>query len=249
MQQILTQVPKSNDISGLHIPEVWMQGLRQIWEHGELVEVIYDGKPIKTVEIMGLRSQIFLPDKGAIPDGYIWKEGSPSWEDYRAGFLSTNNPGFEYTYGSRFRAWGTGIYSKDQKLITIDQIDYIIRELKRDRSSRRAVAITWIPPLDEKTESPPCGMHFQAIIRGDRLSAMIPYRSHDFFGAYPANAYGLTGVMQYIADAVNCDIGNLIFFSESAHIYWFNWPDVAKLLGDTMGVPYCKRLFTSTARA
>jgi thymidylate synthase len=56
--------------------------------------------------------------------------------------------------------------------------------------------------------------------------------------------------MEYIADGVGkCDIGNLIMFSESAHIYWFNWPEVAKLLGETMDVPFCKKIAVSMACA
>ena len=234
-------------ISGLHTPEVWLEVLNQIWHFGTLETIIYDDKPVETVEIMGLRSQIFLPDKGAFPDGYIWKAGSHSWEDYRAGFLAPANPGFAYTYGSRLRAWGAGyLYPPrevDLKPIALDQIEYIIRELNRDRSSRRATGVTWVPPVDEGNESPPCLMSFHAMIRGDRLTAFCPYRSHDMFGAYPANAYGLAGVMEYIADRVKpkCEVGNLIFFSESAHIYWFNWPEVAKLLGEPGEVPYAKK--------
>lgn len=248
---MLIELKENLNIVGHHTPEVWMECLKQIWHFGTLTEVIYDNKPIETVEIMGLRSQIYLPDKGAFPDGYIWKAGSNSWEDYKAGFLTSFNPGFEYTYGSRLRAWGAGqVWTKNSQLISIDQLDYIIRELKRDRSSRRAIAVTWVPPYDEKTESPPCMMSFQALIRGDRLNAIVPYRSHDMFGAYPANTYGLSGVMEFIADAVgNCEIGNLILFSESAHIYWFNWPEVARLLGETMDVPFCKKIAVSMACA
>jgi thymidylate synthase len=235
------------DIRGHHTPEVWLELLKQIWYFGSLTEVVYDGKPIETAEIMGVRSQIYLPDKGAFPDGYIWKAGSHSWDDYRAGFLDPGNPGFAYTYGSRLRAWGAGYVlpprEVDLKPIALDQLEYIIRELNRDRSSRRAVGVTWVPPVDEESESPPCLMYFHGMVRGDRLNALCPYRSHDIFGAYPANAYGLAGVMEYIADRLRpkCDIGNLTFFSESAHIYWFNWPEVAELLGEKVPMPICKQ--------
>jgi len=237
-------IPKNYSIVESHTPAVWWKGLEQIWNHGHIANIIYDGKLVETVEMLGLRTQIYHPDKGSIPDNYIWKDGSHAWEDYKAEFLSTNTRGFIYSYGERLRAWGSGKLDNNCGLpISIDQLDYIVQELRRDRSSRRAAAVTWIPPFDEKTESPPCLMSFQAFIRGDRLTAIVPYRSHDFFGAYPANAYGLTGVMEYIVDRVgNCSMGNLIFLSSSAHIYWFNWPDVAKILNDSQEVPVCKRL-------
>jgi thymidylate synthase len=245
MERISIIATENLSISGYHTPEVWMEGLKQLWYFGNLTEVVYDKKPVETVEVLGLRSQVFLPDKEAYPDGYIWKGGSHSWDDYRAGFLSPHNPGFEYTYGSRLRAWGAGYVlpprEVDLKPIALDQLDYIIRELRRDRSSRRAIAVTWVPPVDEETESPPCMMSFHAMIRGDRLSAFVPYRSHDWFGAYPANAYGLTGVMEYLAGELECGLGNLVCFSESAHIYWSDWPEVAALLGEKVKMPLCKQ--------
>jgi thymidylate synthase len=239
-------------IEGTFVPEVWMNGLRNIWENGHLRIVNLEGKPVETVEIMGLTSKISIPNKGAIPDGYIWKEGSHSWEDYRFQFLNPDNSGFSYTYGNRIRAWGAGrTFSRknigkeqfEYELISLDQVQYMIDELNRDKSSRRAVAVTWIPPIDEESGSPPCMMYMQGLIMDDYLHFQVPYRSHDFFGAYPANAYGLSGVMEYIAKKTNAEVGSLQFFSGSAHIYWFNWPDVSKLLGATLDVPNCKKIF------
>lgn len=247
----MTEIQRNMNIVGSRTPPVWIDILKQIWEYGDLTQVIYDGQLIDTIELIGIRSQIQFPSKGAFPDGYIWKPGSQSWEDYKAGFISKSNAGFEYTYGERLRSWGAGkMCTREGQIISLDQLDYIIRELRRDPSSRRASAVTWVPPHDETIQSPPCMMSFQALIRKKQLHAVVTYRSHDMFGAYPANAYGLSGVMEYIADHVDIsDIGSLTLFSQSAHIYWFNWPEVAKLIKSDFEVPYGKRIQVASACA
>jgi thymidylate synthase len=210
--------------------DVWKELLRQIWEFGQIIPVMYSGKSVNTVELIGMRSQIKNPTECNQPVGYIWKPDSSSWDNYREEFMNSFNPGFEYTYGERLRSWG---YKGNQ----VDQLYYVVRELNRDRASRRALGVTWIPTIDEETESPPCLMCFQTLIRNEKLDAIAVYRSHDIFGAYPANIYGLVGLMEYVADLMNVDVGSLTFFSHSAHIYWFNWPDAARVLGDGSVVP------------
>lgn len=64
---MLNKLQENLNIVGHHTPEVWMECLKQIWHFGTLTEVIYDNKPIETVEIMGLRSQIYLRGTRRIP--------------------------------------------------------------------------------------------------------------------------------------------------------------------------------------
>lgn len=234
------------DIKGHGIAEAWTACLKHIWDHGHLVNIMYGKNPVETVELIGLRSEIKKPGNKELLGGYIWKHDSESWEIYRGEFFDkSNSKGFEYTYGSRLWGWGIKyLYPPrevDLKPISTNQIEYIINELKRDRSSRRAVAITWIPPLDENTVNPPCLMNFHCFIRDDILRGICDYRSHDMFGAYPANSYGLAGILEYIGDKLNCQTGSLTFFSESAHIYQYDWPKVASIIGLRTPMPVAKQ--------
>jgi thymidylate synthase len=233
------------DIKGYSIAEVWIDCLEQIWNHGSLVEIMYDGKSIETVELIGLRSEIKKPGNKDLLGNYIWKSDSEAWEIYKKEFFDKATKGFAYTYGSRLRDWGMGYLfpsrEVDLKPISIDQIEYIIKELKRDPSSRRAVAITWVPSVDEETETPPCLMNFHCFIRNNILRAICNYRSHDIAGAYPANSYGLNGVLEYIGEKLKCQTGSITFFSESAHIYQHDWPMVASILGTKIQIPIAKQ--------
>jgi len=225
--------------------DAWAAGLAHIWRYGRLVTIADpSGRQVETVEYMGLRTEILNPVD--IPKNYYW--GKTQMGDYREQFLSPENPGFAYTYGERLRAWGKnsglhmwnftqcerltndleGYASLDE--IELDQIKYMIDKLRANKTSRRAVAVTWIPPRDELSEEPPCLMYLEALVRDNKLHLIAPYRSHDFYGAYPANAYGLFGVLQFIADEVDVEYGSLTFFSGSAHIYQFDWPRVAEIL-------------------
>ena len=233
------------DIKGYGIAEVWGCCLKHIWDYGSLVNIIYGKNPVETVELIGLRSEIKKPGNKKELEGYIWKADSEAWEIYREEFFDKSKRDFEYTYGSRLLDWGVKyLYPPrevDLKPISINQIEYIINELKRDRSSRRAIAPTWIPPIDEKTANSPCLMNFHCFIRDDILIGICNYRSHDIFGAYPANSYGLAGMLEYIGDRLNCPTGSLTFFSESAHIYQHDWPKVASIIGSEAPMPVAKQ--------
>lgn len=78
------------------------------------------------------------------PAEYSWTE--ERLDEYAMQLLSPENPGFEYTYGERLRSWNG----------EIDQISEIIRRLKHNPATRRATAVTWIPPVDHRREEVPC---------------------------------------------------------------------------------------------
>jgi thymidylate synthase len=70
--------------------------------------------------------------------------------------------GFRYSYGARLLNYRG-----------INQIDAIIATLKRNPSSRRAVAITYDPARDIGQESIPCLQLADFLIRGDELHGGI----------------------------------------------------------------------------
>jgi thymidylate synthase len=160
-----------------------------------------------------------------IPCEYSWNE--ERLEDYASQLLSGENPGFEYTYGERLRAW------RMPGSPPVDQIDHAIRRLKSNPSTRRASAVTWVPPVDDARDEVPCMMVDDFKIRDGRLFLSAFFRSHDFAGAYPANLYGLSRVLQHVAGEVGAETGSISTVSASAHIYDHDWDWVSELLFDT----------------
>ena len=162
------------------------------------------------------------PYRDMIPVGYAWNE--ERLEEYARQLLSGDNPGFEYTYGERLRAWAL------PGSPPLDQIEQAISRLRSSASTRRATAVTWIAPLDSGKEEVPCMIVDDFKLRDGRLHLSIFFRSHDYAGAYPANLYGLARLLQYVAGEVGAEPGSISTTSASAHIYEHDWDWVERML-------------------
>ena len=223
------------------IPEAWRRGLGLIWRGGE---EITDERGTRTREILALEVVVEDPRRDMIPvEWYSWNESR--LEEYAEQLISGNNPGFEYTYGERLRAWalpapgggggGAGKVRDDLGVAggpdgPVDQIEHVVRRLRANPNSRRASAVTWIPPVDTEKEEVPCMMVDDFKIRQGRLHLTALFRSHDFAGAYPANLYGLTRLLEYVAERVGADPGSITTVSCSAHVYDHDWDWVSEMV-------------------
>ena len=194
----------------------WEWARKVIKANGQKV-VTEDGQVTKEIDGMTLR--ILYPDVGWPISGSGWK--IPALEEYYQNeIISPDNPtGFEYTYGERLRAWESHEIP-DSYNVKTDQVEYIIRKLKANRTTRRAVGCTWNPLTDEKPGfHPPCLMVADFKIRGEALNLIAYFRSHDIEQAWPQNVYGLYKLQEYIAGEVYAELGTLTTISASAHIY------------------------------
>lgn len=154
-----------------------------------------------------------------VPKGYFWS--GEKLELYSEQFLSKDRQGFVYTYGNRLRAHFKGI----------DQIDVAIERLKNCEESRRAISVTWDPTVDTVTEEVPCMILVDFKLRDGKLHTTGLWRSHDIYGAWFANAVGLTHLAKYAADKLGVDVGTVNIHSISAHIYEVNFGDAKHTLG------------------
>ncbi|MFX0075740.1 MAG: thymidylate synthase, partial [Candidatus Hermodarchaeota archaeon] len=105
------------------------------------------------------------------------------------------------------------------KFPKIDQIEYIIRNLKEKPYSRRAQAITWRPLVDPFHIDPPCLQRIYMRIKEGKLIMQTTWRSRDLFRAWEANVNGMIRIQKYVADQLNVDVGHYLDFSNSLHIY------------------------------
>ena len=74
----------------------------------------------------------------------------------------------------------------------------------------------------------PCLILVDFKIRDDKLYTTGVWRSHDIYGAWFANAVGLSYLTQYVADEVGADIGSVTIHSISAHIYETDFDDAER---------------------
>ena len=201
------------------ISDAWHRGLGLIWRQGAQIT---DERGTRIRELLSLQVVVEDPYQEMIPVEYSWNE--ERLEEYAQQLLSGNNPGFEYTYGERLRAWSL------PGMPALDQIEQVILRLKASANTRRATAVTWIAPVDAAKDEVPCMIVDDFKLRDGRLHLSIFFRSHDFAGAYPANLYGLARLLQYVSSEVGAEPGSISTTSASAHIYEHDWDWVERML-------------------
>jgi thymidylate synthase len=198
------------------ITDAWYRGLNIIWNHGR---VISDERGSRIKEMMNLMINIKDPFTDEIPADIAWNR--ERLDEYAKQLITgDNSQDFEYTYGQRLRNW-------DDR---VDQIDYVIRKLKTGNNTRRATAVTWIPYIDTEVDEVPCMIIDDFKLRDGKVHLTTLFRSHDFAGAYPANLYGLSRLLGYVAEQSGQPPGTITTVSVSAHIYEHDWDRIEKIV-------------------
>lgn len=214
-----------------HISQAWVQGLTQIYchgidyldERGDETKVFFNlmmtiKKPLENLkELKKLNKAHLSPYNLNYLDSYADQLiNGPKESDFP----------FEYSYHERLRKRRSRLSKQkfvsfeDTKLVDseyIDQISEIIDLLKKSPSSRRAVCTTWIPSVDLRKEEVPCMNWLVWSSINDILHLTVGFRSHDFWGAYENNAYGLTRLLEFVANSTNLKVGSLTTISVNSH--------------------------------
>jgi thymidylate synthase len=133
-------------------------------------------------------------------------------DEYADQLLRGTYSEFDYTYYQR-------LFSYPVDGVCVNQIIHSIRKLKEQKNTRRAVSVTWHPYLDNKDASVPCLQFIQFLIRKDYLNMICLFRSEDILQAFGPNAYGLTRLMEYVANELQVGIGTYTHVVTVPHFY------------------------------
>jgi thymidylate synthase len=117
-------------------------------------------------------------------------------------------------YGSQWRTWPTYIVGK-----TIDQIAWVVNEIKTNPNSRRLIVTAWNPTELEEMALPPCHCMFQFYVQAGKLSCQMYQRSADVFLGVPFNIASYALLTHMIAQVCRLAPGELIVTLGDAHIY------------------------------
>lgn len=172
---------------------------------------LQDGFPLVTTKKLHIRSIIyellwFL--KGDTNVRYLQENGVTIWDEW-----ADENGDLGPIYGAQWRSWK----GADGK--TIDQIAWVVEEIKRNPNSRRLLVSAWnVAELDEM-KLPPCHYAFQFYVANGRLSCMWQQRSVDTFLGLPFNIASYALLMHMIAQQCDLDVGELIFTGGDVHLY------------------------------
>lgn len=102
----------------------------------------------------------------------------------------------------------------------VDQIQYVIDEIKRNPFSRRLVVTAWEPGNATTSKLPPCHYTYVFNVAGDKLNCHLTQRSGDIALGIPFNLAAYSLITQVIAQQTGLKPG---FFSHTivdAHIYY-----------------------------
>lgn len=126
---------------------------------------------------------------------------------------------WKYTYHDRMVNYPTEAVDNCIPTFHFNQIDFVINELKRNPSSRRAVIQVRNPSIDAFSDDPACLQHIQYLIRNNKLECKVLFRSNDACKATFMNAFALICLQERIANELGVEVGSYTHRANSFHCY------------------------------
>lgn len=104
----------------------------------------------------------------------------------------------------------------------VDQLDYVVELLQRDRDTRQAVINIWRenPPFPTPRDVP-CTLSCQFLVRDDRLNVFVTMRSSDIWLGVPYDLFNFTMLAAYVIleSKLDARLGHLYNTAGSRHLY------------------------------
>jgi thymidylate synthase len=169
------------------------------------------GFPLVTTKKLHLRSIVheliwFL--QGDTNIAYLKENGVGIWDEW-----ADANGDLGPVYGRQWRAWPTA----DGKVV--DQIAWVVDEIKRNPDSRRLIVSAWNVGELPKMALMPCHTMFQFYVANGKLSCQLYQRSGDIFLGIPFNIASYALLTHMIAQVTGLDVGDFVHTLGDAHLY------------------------------
>ncbi|MCH7828413.1 thymidylate synthase [Patescibacteria group bacterium] len=123
-------------------------------------------------------------------------------------------------YGEMWRKWPT------KRGDTIDQLQWIVDELKEDPFARNAIVTSWNPEYlytmaqeEDASRFPICHNMYQISLKGGKLYLQLYQRSADLFLGVPFNIASYALLTKVLAQILGVKPGEFIHTFGDAHIY------------------------------
>ncbi|MEL8056401.1 MAG: thymidylate synthase [Pseudomonadota bacterium] len=170
-----------------------------------------NGFPMVTTKKLHLRSIIiellwFL--RGDTNIEFLKKNKVSIWDEW-----ADENGDLGPVYGKQWRSWAT----PDGRVI--DQIQWVLDEIKTNPNSRRMVVSAWNPADVPDMALPPCHCLFQFNVANGRLNCQLYQRSADVFLGVPFNIASYALLTMMMARATGLEPGEFVHTFGDAHLY------------------------------
>jgi thymidylate synthase len=119
----------------------------------------------------------------------------------------------------------------------IDQLQYILDELKNNPNSRRMILSAWNPSEIHSMALPPCHTLIQFYVADGRLSLQLYQRSADIFLGVPFNIASYALLLMMVAQVTGYKVGEFVHTLGDAHIYQNHFDQIKLQLSRTPKQP------------
>jgi thymidylate synthase len=170
-----------------------------------------DGFPLVTTKKVHWKSVVheliwFL--RGDTNVAYLKKHGVSIWDEW-ADAEGNLGP----VYGRQWRAWPTADGG------TVDQIRWVVDEIRRNPDSRRLIVSAWNVGELPKMALMPCHTLFQFYVANGKLSCQLYQRSGDIFLGVPFNIASYALLTHMVAQVCGLGVGDFVHTLGDAHLY------------------------------
>jgi thymidylate synthase len=172
---------------------------------------LQQGFPLVTTKKLHLKSIVheliwFL--QGDTNIGYLKENGVSIWDEW-----ADEHGDLGPVYGKQWRAWPAA----DGRVV--DQIRWVIEEIKRNPDSRRLIVSAWNVGELAKMALMPCHALFQFYVADGKLSCQLYQRSGDIFLGVPFNIASYALLTHMIAQVCGLGVGDFVHTLGDAHLY------------------------------
>ncbi|PKK97262.1 MAG: thymidylate synthase [Tenericutes bacterium HGW-Tenericutes-3] len=129
--------------------------------------------------------------------------------------LIKNNQEFSDKYGDLGPVYG----AQWRNFNGVDQLQYILDEIKNNPDSRRMILSAWNPAEIKNMALPPCHTLIQFYVNDGKLSLQLYQRSADIFLGVPFNIASYALLLMMVAQTTNLKVGEFVHTLGDAHIY------------------------------
>jgi thymidylate synthase len=170
-----------------------------------------EGFPLVTTKKLHLRSIVhellwFL--KGETNTAYLKENKVSIWDEW-ADADGELGP----VYGKQWRRWA------GPDGVEIDQIKWVIEEIKRNPDSRRLIVSAWNVADLPRMALMPCHTMFQFYVADGKLSCQLYQRSGDIFLGVPFNIASYALLTHMVAQVCGLGVGDFVHTLGDAHLY------------------------------
>ena len=167
--------------------------------------------------------------RGETNIAYLKEHGIGIWDEW-----ADANGELGPVYGKQWRAWPASCLSADplrenqqagipasasRQDRSIDQISWVVEEIKRNPDSRRLVVSAWNVAELPKMALQPCHALFQFHVANGRLSCQLYQRSGDIFLGVPFNIASYALLTHMVAQVCGLQVGDFVHTLGDAHLY------------------------------